>query len=238
MHPRGSMPTASHPKSLHLGNFSVRRKGRLIISPLELSLFHGTITVLIGANGAGKSTLLEAAVGLLSVEEGSQVLLRGVDITDEPSPRRIRRGLSIVPQGRGLFPNLPVFENLLLGSVTRKWQWRPRSRESVEPILNVFPSLESRLNTPAGLLSGGEQQMLAIGRALMNRPSVILLDEPLLGLSPGSSQLVADCLVELAENGVAILVTEEDLRIAQMVQCGRLFMSRGKIERLRLAGRA
>jgi len=142
---------------------------------VDVTLQEGSMVAVLGPNGAGKTTLLRTIMGIIRAWRGS-VMMYGLDITSMPSHRRVELGLTMVPEGRRLFPDLTVRENLELGAYTRRA--RERIVETLELVFNLFPRLKERLHQKAGSLSGGEQQMLAIARALMTRPKVLMLDEP------------------------------------------------------------
>lgn len=178
---------------------------------LDLTITAGEIVVLVGANGSGKSSVLNALAGLVPLSSGV-VRLFGADITRIAAPDRVRQGLALVIEGRGVFADLTVRENLELGTYA-KAQWRrPTARRAgIDHIVGLFPRLGERMGQMAGTLSGGEQQMLAIGRALMSRPSLLLLDEPSLGLAPRIVEEISATLKRLArEDNVAVLVAEQN----------------------------
>jgi branched-chain amino acid transport system ATP-binding protein len=175
----------------------------------EVSLFvsHGELVSVIGPNGAGKSTAFKTIVGFLKPSEG-RVLFDGRDITGLRPDRIVRRGLAYVPQGRMVFPDMSVLENLEMGAYLER---RPdRIQHALERVFNLFPVLADRRQQKAGTMSGGEQQMVAIGRALMTRPKLVLLDEPSLGLSPKFVELIFDKLVEMKKSGYTLMVVEQN----------------------------
>ena len=176
------------------------------VSQLDLQAPEGKITALLGPNGAGKSSTLMAIAGHVEVQAG-QVLFQREDITRLPPVERTRRGIAIVPEGRRIFPDLTVAENLLVGGYTRTVAQARRAEEEVHAL---FPRLAERRRQRAGLLSGGEQQMLAIGRALMAKPRLMLVDELSLGLMPAMVELCFRALVELKRQGLAILLVEQN----------------------------
>ena len=187
------------------------------VRDLTLSVSSGEVVALVGANGAGKTTLLRAIAGSHWPTSGT-ISLDGVDITHVPGHRRVGMGIALVPEGRRLFAQMTVEENFLLGRMAgRAGSW------SVERVLEVFPNLKARRNAKAGTLSGGEQQATAIGRALMSNPSVLLLDEVSLGLSPLAVDRVYESLSGLMRSGTTIVLVEQDLnralRVAQRVVC-------------------
>jgi branched-chain amino acid transport system ATP-binding protein len=172
----------------------------------------GEIATLIGSNGAGKSTLLRAVSGLLRPRAG-RIWFDGEDITGERADRRVARGISQVPEGRRIFANLSVRENLQMGAYLR----RGDESASYERALSLFPRLRERLGQSAGTLSGGEQQMLAIGRALMAQPRLLLLDEPSLGLAPILVQQIFAIIAEINAQGTTVVLVEQNARQALRV---------------------
>ena len=180
------------------------------VTDLSLEVEAGTVLALIGANGAGKSSALMTIAGHVEVSDG-RVCLDGEDITAAPPRARVRRGIALAPEGRRLFPDLTVRENLTIGGYSR-----PRARESgnVERVLTLFPRLEGRLDQLAGSMSGGEQQMLAIGRALMAEPRLLMIDEVSLGLMPAVIDVCYEALARLRDEGLAILLVEQSTRRA------------------------
>ncbi|HEY1557800.1 MAG TPA: ABC transporter ATP-binding protein [Kofleriaceae bacterium] len=178
---------------------------------VTFSVEAGQIVTLIGANGAGKTTTLRAISGLVK-PSGGRVVFDGEQITGAPAHRLVARGLAHVPEGRGIFANLTVDENLELGAFLR------RDRAAVandrEHVLELFPRLRERLAQSAGTLSGGEQQMLAIGRAMLGKPKLLLLDEPSLGLAPQMVQLIFKIVKTIASGGTTILLVEQNAHMA------------------------
>lgn len=169
--------------------------------------FGGRVTGLIGSNGAGKSTTLLLVTGLLRTHRG-EIRYRGEDLT-RCSPREVvRRGIVYVREGRGVFPSMTVEENLLIGAYLRAA--RQQRKVSLDMVLSLFPRLQERLQQKAGSLSGGEQQMLAIGRGLMSCPQLLMLDEPSLGLAPSIVQLLAASISDIANQGVSVLLCEQN----------------------------
>lgn len=178
---------------------------------VTLSVMPGQIVTLIGCNGAGKTTTLRAISGLVRPRSGT-VLLDGAPINDVPAHELVRRGLIHAPEGRGIFANLTVDENLSLGAYTRSD--RTKIAQDRDKALGLFPRLRERLKQNAGTLSGGEQQMLAIARALMSRPRLLLLDEPSLGLAPQIVQTIFRIIREINAEGVTILLVEQNAHMA------------------------
>ncbi|MEJ5330813.1 MAG: ABC transporter ATP-binding protein [Desulfobaccales bacterium] len=170
----------------------------------------GSLVALLGANGAGKSTIIRAVAGLIPVAAG-RILLSGEEIQGLPPHEIVRRGVAVCPEGRRVFRNLTVQENLLLGGWTRE---RREQEDTLAHIYRLFPRLAERRRQRAGTLSGGEQQMLALGRALMSRPRLLLLDEPSLGLAPLLVREVFKVVARLKETGVSILLVEQNAAAA------------------------
>lgn len=189
--------------------------GRLqVLEEVTVDARPGEIVTLVGSNGAGKSTLLKVVSGLLPVMRG-RVVLDGEDVTSLPAHRRVRRGLVLVPEGRMLFMSLSVADNLAIGAYTRRGRdARRESSQDLERVFGLFPVLERRARQAAGTLSGGEQQMLAVGRALMSRPKMLLLDEPSLGLAPKVIAEIFAALDDLRNAGMTILLVEQDATVA------------------------
>lgn len=194
-----------------------------------MSVRKGELIALIGANGAGKSTLLQTISGLLQSWEG-EVLFEKKSLAGQKPQGVVGRGISLVPEGRMLFPPMSILDNLKLGAYLRL---RRREHESVaedlEKVLELFPVLKERARQPAGTLSGGEQQMLAIGRALMARPKLLLLDEPSMGLAPFLVKVILDILVQLKEEGMTILLVEQNARAALQIADRGYVLENGRI---------
>jgi branched-chain amino acid transport system ATP-binding protein len=178
---------------------------------INLTVAQGQIVALIGANGAGKSTTLNSISGLVRVESGTIDFL-DKSITNAPSHHIVAMGLCQVPEGRKVFPNMTVAENLLMGAYSRRD--RAGVQEDQERVFALFPRLKERRNQTAGTLSGGEQQMLAIGRGLMPRPKLLLLDEPSMGLAPLLVQEIFRIVKEINEQGTTILLVEQNANMA------------------------
>jgi branched-chain amino acid transport system ATP-binding protein len=179
---------------------------------VDVTLQEGSMVAVLGPNGAGKTTLLRTIMGIIRAWRGS-VMMYGLDITSMPSHRRVELGLTMVPEGRRLFPDLTVRENLELGAYARRA--RERIGETLELVFNLFPKLKDRLHQKAGSLSGGEQQMLAIARALMTRPKVLMLDEPSQGLAPKIAWEVAETLDKIRrEVSISVILVEQNVALA------------------------
>jgi branched-chain amino acid transport system ATP-binding protein len=198
-----------------------------IVRGIDLAIRRGALTSIIGPNGAGKSTALKALMGLLRSWEG-EIVLKGVAVTREAAHRRITRGLAYVPQGRIVLPTMTVLENLEIGAFTLRRD-PARMRQALDRVLALFPILADRRRQLAGTMSGGEQQMLAIGRSLMRTPEVLLLDEPSLGLSPKFVALVFAKLVELKTAGFTVAMVEQKASRALEVSDLGYVLSMGKV---------
>ncbi|GAB1690532.1 ABC transporter ATP-binding protein [Krasilnikovia sp. M28-CT-15] len=178
---------------------------------ISLTVAQGEIVALIGANGAGKSTTMRAISGLRPVAQGA-IRFDGEDITKLRADLRVVRGVSQSPEGRGIFPGMTVRENLEMGAYTRRV--RSEINEDMERAFTLFPRLKEREKQVGGTLSGGEQQMLAVGRALMSRPKLLLLDEPSMGLAPMLIQQIFDIIVEINQQGTTVLLVEQNAQQA------------------------
>lgn len=195
----------------------------------------GKIVTLIGANGAGKTTTLRAICGL--VDAKGSIILNGEEILGKPTHEIIQKGVAMVPEGRKVFPNLTVMENLLMGAYYRDDE--DGIKEDLKWVFSLFPRLEERKNQKAGTLSGGEQQMLALGRALMSRPQLLMMDEPSLGLAPLLVREVFRVIREINEEGKTILLIEQNARAAlkiahygYVLETGRIVMEGSGVELL------
>lgn len=192
---------------------------------VDLDVGERKIVALVGANGAGKSTTLSAICGLLRPSAG-RVTLAGEDVTGRPAEDVCRRGMALVPEGRRVFAQLTVAENLLLGGAAHPG---PPVHERQEELLERFAILRSRYRQKAGDLSGGEQQMLAIARALMSRPKLLLLDEPSLGLAPQMVDRVFDLIAELRNGGLTILLVEQNVALALEIADSATVLANGAV---------
>jgi branched-chain amino acid transport system ATP-binding protein len=209
-----------------VSNVAVHYGAAAAVSNVHLRIEPGELVVLVGPNGAGKSTLINAMAGVHAVATG-RLVVDGRDITREPPHRFCDRGIAIVPEGRRLFVNLSVRENLELGSY-RAGARRMRA-ESMRTVCALFPALAERLELPAGALSGGQQQMVAIGRALMARPRFLLLDEPSLGLSPLIVRDLFRAIREINGSGVAVLLVEQNVAMALELARRAYVLDEGRI---------
>jgi branched-chain amino acid transport system ATP-binding protein len=192
---------------------------------VDLEVRRGEIVTLIGANGAGKTTTLKTISGLLHPREG-RVVFEGRDISNTAAHELVREGIGHAPEGRRIFSRLTVFENLQMGGFTRTSVERS---EDLERALTLFPRLRERLTQKGGSLSGGEQQMLAIGRALMSRPSLLLLDEPSLGLAPILVQQIFQLISEINQQGMTILLVEQNAQQALAIAHRGYVLQTGKV---------
>ena len=184
-----------------------------VLEDVSLEVRAGEVVTLIGANGAGKSTLLKVVAGLLPAWKGS-VVLDGEDVTSMKPDKRVGMGMALIPEGRQLFGTMTVEENLRLGAYSRDRRATGEYGEDLRSVYELFPVLGERAGQTAGTLSGGEQQMLAIGRALMSKPRLLLLDEPSLGLAPMVIREIFAALGRLRERGLTMFLVEQDAKIA------------------------
>ena len=205
-----SAPAANGPLLLELDNVTTYYGQMRILEGISLQVGAGELVCLLGGNASGKSTTLKTILGIVRPRSG-RVLLDGEEINDLGVPQRIARGLAIVPENRRLFGQLTVRENLELGATLRKGQ---DLAADYERVYQLFPRVHERLKQLAGTLSGGEQQMVAIGRALMSRPRLLLMDEPSMGLSPALVQQNFQIIKQVNETGVAMLMVEQNANMA------------------------
>jgi branched-chain amino acid transport system ATP-binding protein len=198
----------------------------IVLRGVSLEVPEGKIVTLLGANGAGKSTTLKTIMGLIEDEpRKGKITLSGRDLTKQDTETIARAGIALVPEGRGMFKDLTVLENLMLGA----YHHSNEAKTALEGVFSRFPRLEERKNQHAGTLSGGEQQMVAIGRALMSRPKVILLDEPSLGLAPKFVQEIFDVIQAINATGVSVLLIEQNARKALEVAHYGYVLENGRI---------
>ena len=196
---------------LSVNGLQVAYGGIQAVKGIALEVFDGELVTLIGANGAGKTTTLKAITGTLAPSSGSIEYL-GRSITGESPYRLVEQGLAMVPEGRGVFARMSILENLQMGAFTRGD--RAGIKADIERMFESFPRLRERATQLAGTLSGGEQQMLAMARALMSRPKLLLLDEPSMGLSPLMVEKIFEVVREVAAQGVTILLVEQNAKLA------------------------
>jgi branched-chain amino acid transport system ATP-binding protein len=211
---------------LEISNLSVNYGGIEAVKDVTLSVPEHEIVTLIGANGAGKSTILKTIAGLVKPASGN-ISFCGEDITAAPPYRIVSKGITMVPEGRRVFPDLTVTENLKIGAYLRK----DSIKQDLEWVCGLFPRLKERSWQTAGTLSGGEQQMLAVGRALMSRPKLMMMDEPSLGLAPLIVKGIFDIIKTIKSRGVTILLIEQNANVAlhaadtaYVLETGRLVM--------------
>lgn len=198
--------------------------GRMaVLHGLDLTVQVGRPTVVMGANGVGKTTLCRAVTGLIPSWEGT-IHFDGQDITKLSPAERVRRGVALVPEGRQVFPDMTVRDNLRLGAFVRG----EPTRADLDSVESLFPILAERQSQTAGLLSGGEQQMLALARALMSRPRLLILDEPSQGLAPKAVAQVAEAVIQIAASGVAILLVEQNLTLAEAIGEWAVILQNGR----------
>ena len=200
-----------------------------VIQAIKGVSFHvdkGEVIALIGANGAGKTTILHTITGLLTPKKGS-VMFGGKDITKVPAHKIVSMGMAHVPEGRRVFAELSVYENLRMGAYTRKDKGEIEA--SLQQIYERFPRLKERKNQMAGTLSGGEQQMLAMGRALMSKPQIILMDEPSMGLSPILVNEIFDIIQSVSASGTTVLLVEQNAKKALAIADRAYVLETGKI---------
>jgi branched-chain amino acid transport system ATP-binding protein len=226
---------------LRVDNVTVAYGLSTAVQEVSLVVNDGEIVTIVGSNGAGKSSLLNAVSGTVPVKSGA-IWLDEVRLSGRPPHKTVRLGVGYVPEGRQIFGSMSVMDNLIMGSYplyTRKWfrnlgyaPWALRDslvRPNLEKVLKLFPRLEERRKQQAGSLSGGEQQMLAIGRALMSSPKILLLDEPSLGLAPMLVKEILSLLAKLRDEGMTILLIEQDAVAALKIADRGYVMERGRV---------
>ena len=196
------------------------------IKGISFEVNEGEVIALIGANGAGKTTILHTITGLLSPKKGS-VVFEGKDITKVPAHKIVSLGMAHVPEGRRVFAELSVYQNLKMGAYTRKD--KAEIAQTLEMVYKRFPRLEERKNQLAGTLSGGEQQMLAMGRALMSHPKIIVMDEPSMGLSPILVNEIFDIIQEVSAGGTTVLLVEQNAKMALGIANRAYVLETGKV---------
>jgi branched-chain amino acid transport system ATP-binding protein len=198
-------------KMLKIENLKVAYGGIEALKGISFEVPEGNIVTLIGANGAGKSTTLRSIMSLVKTKSG-KITLKGEDITDLSTTEIVSKGVTLVPEGRRVFPNLTVLENLKIGAYLR--DDKDGIQEDIQHVYELFPRLEERSWQLAGTLSGGEQQMLAVGRALMSRPKIMMMDEPSLGLAPLVVRDIFGIIEKIREQGTTILLIEQNANLA------------------------
>jgi branched-chain amino acid transport system ATP-binding protein len=217
--------TTEHDTCIEFVDVVAGYKDFMILNNLSFKAKRGTITLLLGPNGAGKSTVLKTLFGLLKPRQG-QILLDGVEIGGATQKALLAEGLAFVPQGRNLFGQLTVFENLELGGITLGMK---TTHERIPEVLDFFPRVKERMNSLASALSGGEQKQLEIGRALLLRPKVILIDEPSIGLSPIVVADVFKLLRKLANQGTTVLMVEQNVKSALKISDEAIALESGRL---------
>lgn len=212
---------------LEIKDLNVRFGGIRAVDGISMNVREGKIITLIGANGAGKSTILRSVSGIVRPTSGD-ILLNGESIVGLSPDKIVARGITLVPEGRRVFPNLTVLENLKIGAYLRK----DKLSNDLEYVYSLFPRLRERHWQHAGTLSGGEQQMLAVGRALMSRPKLIMMDEPSLGLAPLVVRDIFDIIVTINKAGITVLLNEQNANLAlkiadygYVIETGRLTLT-------------
>jgi branched-chain amino acid transport system ATP-binding protein len=198
-----------------------------MIHGVDLNIARGEIVCLIGANGAGKTTILRAISGIIKIKKGS-ISFDEIDITNFKSNRLVGMGLGHVPEGRQIFNDLTVRQNLILGAYAIKKK-SPETESILKEVFDLFPMLRERLDKKAGSLSGGGQQMLAIGRGMMSKPKLLLLDEPSMGLAPLLVESILDTIEKLRSNGISILLVEQNVGSALAVADRAYVIENGRI---------
>lgn len=212
---------------LEVENLSVSYGRHRALEGVSLKVGKGEICVILGANGAGKSTLLKAVAGMVQTQAGGAIAMNGKPIARLKPHRIVEEGIALVPEGRGIFPDLTVAENLLLGAYAR----RARKDEAVNlaMVLDLFPRLAERRQQTVATMSGGEQQMVAIGRALMSAPKLLMLDEPSLGLAPVLVGELFQSLSRIGRSGVSLLIVEQNVRISLSIADRGYLLEAGRI---------
>ena len=209
---------------LKIENLIVNYGGIEAVKGISLEVPDGSIITLVGANGAGKSTTLRSIVGLVKARSGS-ITLDGEELLGQATTDIVTKGIPLVPEGRHVFPDMTVLENLKIGAYLRK----DKLSDDIERIYNLFPRLKERSWQAAGTLSGGEQQMLAVGRALMSKPKIIMMDEPSLGLAPIIVQGIFDIIQQINREGTTVLLIEQNANMALKVADYGYVMETGRI---------
>jgi len=214
---------------LEIKNLSVYYGGIHALQGIDLDIPDRKIVTLIGANGAGKSTTLRAIAGLVKPSSG-EVLLQGSVISGRPTLEIVQKGVALVPEGRRIFSNLSVEENLLLGAYSRKD--KKAVMADLEHVYELFPRLKERRVQKGGTLSGGEQQMLAVGRGLMSKPKLLMMDEPSLGLAPLISKMIFEIIKQINSEGTTVLLVEQNAKAALEVADYGYVLETGRISLL------
>lgn len=211
---------------LAIDKIQVKYGNIIAVNEISLQIQEGQIVCLVGSNGAGKTTTMNAISGLVKICSGS-IKLDGADISNKPAHMIARAGLIPVPEGRKIFAKLTVYENLIMGAYTIKNQSEIKNNLAI--VLKLFPELESRFKQFGGTLSGGEQQMLAIGRALMGSPKILLMDEPSMGLAPIVVNRIFEAISKIKKEGVTIFLVEQNAKKALAIADYAYVVERGRI---------
>jgi len=219
------MTTKQNDCAIEFDNVVAGYKDFMILNNLSFQAKRGTITLLLGPNGAGKSTVLKTLFGLLKPRQG-KILLNGQDITGASQQALLAQGVAFVPQGRNLFGQLTVWQNLELGGITLGMK---QTHARIPEVLELFPRVKERLHAQASTLSGGEQKQLEVGRALLLKPEVILIDEPSIGLSPIVVQDVFKLLRHLADQGTTVLMVEQNVKSALKISDEAIALESGRL---------
>ncbi len=209
---------------LKIENLVVNYGGIEAVKGISLDVPDGSIVTLVGANGAGKSTTLRSIVGLVKAKSGS-ITLDGEELLGQDTTEIVKKGITLVPEGRKVFPDMTVLENLKIGAYLRK----DSLKDDIDHVYDLFPRLKERSWQAAGTLSGGEQQMLAVGRALMSKPKIIMMDEPSLGLAPIIVQGIFDIIREINKQGTTVLLIEQNANMALKTADFGYVMETGRI---------
>ena len=220
------MPEGSGEKLLVVENLEVSYGATQVLWGISFSVAKGAVTCIIGSNGAGKTSTLKAIAGALRIKRG-HILLGNENITALPARERVKRHISMVPEGRQLWPGMPVEDNLMMGCFIRSL--RSHAKANLARVYDLFPRLKERRHQLAGTLSGGEQQMCAIGRGLMSEPQLLLLDEPSLGLAPILVEQIFNIVREISSQGVTILLVGENVNYTLQVSNYGYVMEVGRI---------
>ena len=207
-------------------NVTLRIGKRALFEDVNIKFTEGNCYGLIGANGAGKTTTLQTLTGIIPAKAGS-IIYEGKNLTKTPAHKIVEMGMAHVPEGRRVFADMSVYENLLMGAYTRKD--KNEIAQSLEMVYKRFPRLKERTGQRAGTLSGGEQQMLAMGRALMSKPKIILMDEPSMGLSPIFVNEIFDIIKEVSESGTTVLLVEQNAKKALSIADRAYVLETGSI---------
>lgn len=212
---------------LEVANLSVRYGKHAALHDVSLSVAEGETVVILGANGAGKSSLLRAIAGLVAPEPGGEVKLAGRSLNATPAHQVLEAGIALVPEGRGIFADLTVVENLRLGAYAQRA--RQSALANLALVYDLFPRLAERQRQTVATMSGGEQQMVAIGRALMSSPRLLMLDEPSLGLAPILVHELFDVLAHVRKAGVSLLIVEQNVRASLSIADRGYLIEAGRI---------